>query len=491
LLRPWNVKLLIRRHAQTPLYLQIVHALIAEIRRGRLGSGAALPGSRELAGTLGVNRKTVVQAYAELEAQGWVQSQLTRGTFVSAQLPPVEHPGDPLSPPARMPDEPEFRFLRTAPDVVPTFAEPGTLLFDDGAPDSRHVPINALARAYRHALWTLSRRKGLAYGDPRGTRTLRAAVSSMLNMDRALSTIPEQICLTRGSQMAIFVTARVLAAAGDAVVLEDLSYPPARESFRAAGAEVIGVPLDAQGMRVDKLERICRRKRVRAVYLTPHHQFPTTVVLPPERRLRLFALAAQFGFAIIEDDYDHEFHFAHQPMLPLASADPYGRVVYIGSMSKLLSPSLRLGYIAAPTALIDRIAAEITMIDRQGDPATETAVAELITLGEIHRHTRKVLQIYGHRRALMGQLLAGAFDGRVDFDLPAGGLAVWLRFDAAVNLVRLAELAQAERVRFQPGSVFAIDARPVQGARLGFASLDEGELRRGVQRLSAAFAKLS
>jgi GntR family transcriptional regulator / MocR family aminotransferase len=490
MLRPWTLKLLIRRHAQTPMYLQIVHALIAEIRRGRLGSGAALPGSRELAVSLGVNRKTVVQAYAELEAQGWVQSQLTRGTFVSAHLPLVEHSSDPLTPAARMPDEPEFRFRRTAPGIVLTLAEPGTLLFDDGAPDSRHVPINALARAYRRALLTLSRRKALGYGDPRGTRSLRTAVSAMLNLDRALSTTPEQVCLTRGSQMAIFVTARVLAAPGEAVVLEELSYPPARESFRAAGAEVIGVPLDAHGMRVDELEKICRRKRVRAVYLTPHHQFPTTVVLPPERRLRLFALAAQFGFAIIEDDYDHEFHFAHQPMLPLASADPYGRVIYIGSMSKLLSPSLRLGYIAAPTALIDRIATEITMIDRQGDPATETAVAELITLGEIHRHTRKVLQIYGHRRAMMGQLLTDAFDGRIDFDLPAGGLAVWLRFDAAVDPVRFAALAQAEGVRFQPGSVFATDARPVQGARLGFASLDDNELRRGVQRLGAAFAKL-
>lgn len=490
MLRPWHIKILIRRNAQTPMYLQIVHALIAEIRRGRLGSGAALPGSRELAASLGVNRKTVVQAYAELAAQGWVQSQLTRGTFISAQLPIIEHESQPLAPAGRMPDEPEFRILRTAPSIALALPEPGTLLFDDGAPDSRHVPINALARAYRHALWKLARRKALSYGDPRGTEVLRAAVSAMLNLDRGLSTTPQQICLTRGSQMAIFLTARVLVTHGDAVVLEQLSYPPARESFRAAGAEVIGVPLDAQGMRVDELERICRRKRVRAVYLTPHHQFPTTVVLPPERRLRLFALAAQFGFAIIEDDYDHEFHFAHQPMLPLASADPYGRVVYIGSMSKLLSPSLRLGYIAAPTALIERVAAEITMVDRQGDPATETAVAELIRVGEIHRHTRKVLQIYGRRRTLMGQLLTSAFDGRVSFDLPPGGLAVWLRFDPAVNLVRLAELAQAERVRFQPGSIFATEGQAVQGARLGFASLDDTELRRAVQRLSSAFAKL-
>jgi GntR family transcriptional regulator / MocR family aminotransferase len=490
LLRPWDIHIRLRRSLQTPMYLQIVHALVTEIRRGRLGPGAALPGSRELAESLAVNRKTVVQAYAELEAQGWVQCEATRGTFVSAQLPAIE-PGDSIGPAAgRLPDAPEFRVLGAAPRIPVLLPEPGMLQFDDGAPDSRDVPINALARAYRRALWKLSRRGALSYGDPRGHPQLRAAVSSMLNLDRGLSTTSEQVCITRGSQMAIFLIARVLAARDDAVVLEELSYPPARESFHAAGAEVIAAGLDAQGLRVDELEKICRRKRVRAVYLTPHHQFPTTVLLPPDRRLRLFALAAQFGFAIVEDDYDHEFHFSHQPMLPLASADPHGRVVYIGSMSKLLSPSLRLGYVAAPTAVIDRIAAEITMIDRQGDQAIEVAVAELIELGEIHRHARKVLQIYGERRALMAKLLGEAFDERVAFTLPEGGLAVWLRFEAGVDLARLAELARAEHVRFLPGAAFSTDGRPVQGIRLGFASLNEAELRRAIDRLSAAYRKL-
>ncbi|HTY93113.1 MAG TPA: PLP-dependent aminotransferase family protein [Steroidobacteraceae bacterium] len=490
MLRPWDIHIRLRRSSQTPMYLQIVHALINEIRRGRLGSGAALPGSRELAESLNVNRKTVVQAYAELAAQGWVLTEATRGTFVSAQLPTVEST-DRDAAPGRIPDVPEFRVLGGAPRIPVVLPEPGTLVFDDGAPDSRDVPIAALARAYRRALWKLSRRGALNYGDPRGQALLRAAVSSMLNLDRGLSTTADQVCITRGSQMAIFLIARILAERGDTVVLEELSYQPAHESFRAAGAEVIAAGLDGAGLRVEELEAICRRRRVRAVYLTPHHQFPTTVLMPPDRRLKLFALAAQFGFAIVEDDYDHEFHFAHQPMLPLASADPYGRVVYIGSMSKLLSPSLRLGYVAAPTAVIDRMAAEITMIDRQGDPAIEVAVAELIELGELHRHTRKVLQRYRERRALMAQLLGDAFDDRVTFTLPDGGLAVWLRFDAGVDLTQLAQLARAERVQFMPSAGFSVNARPVPGLRLGFASLNETELRRAVQRLDAAYRRLA
>jgi GntR family transcriptional regulator/MocR family aminotransferase len=486
-LRPWSFKVLIRRRSQTPVYLQIVHALVDEIRRGRLSPGTALPGTRELAESLQVNRKTVVQAYEELQAQGWVQSELTRGTFICATLPAVQAHARPA---ARMPETPDFALVGTAPAVPLLLPQPKMLSFDDGAPDTRLLPVNALARAYRHALSTLSRRNALSYGDPRGSLQLRAAVSSMLNLDRGLSTTPEHICLTRGSQMAIFLTARMLVTRGDTVVMEELSYPPARESFRSAGAEVAAVGLDEHGMRVDELERVCRRKRVRAVYLTPHHQFPTTVLLPPDRRLRLFALAAQFRFAIIEDDYDHEFHFSHRPMLPLASADPDGRVIYIGSMSKLLSPNLRLGYLAAPSAVIERAARELTLIDRQGDPATEAAIAELIAIGEVHRHTRRVLRIYAQRRELLAQLLREELDGQLQFDLPDGGLAVWVRFAAATDTMRLIEAAHRERLQLLPGSAFSLSGAEVRGARLGFASLDETELRRAVQRLRTACAKL-
>jgi GntR family transcriptional regulator/MocR family aminotransferase len=290
--------------------------------------------------------------------------------------------------------------------------------------------------------------------------------------------------------MAIYLAARSLVRPGDTVAMEELSYPPAREAFRAAGAEIAGVSLDRQGMRTDSLERLCRQKRVRAVYLTPHHQYPTTVLLPPERRLRLFALAAQFGFAIVEDDYDHEFHFSHRPMLPLASGDAEGRVLYIGSMSKLLSPSLRLGYLAAPTAVIDRAAAELMLIDRQGDPALEVAIAELIGLGEVHRHTRKVLRIYAERRALIARLLREELAGLLEFDLPDGGLAVWVRLTATLDIKHLPEAARQERLQLLPGSAFSVAGRSVQGLRLGFASLDDTELRRGVQRLRAALRRL-
>jgi GntR family transcriptional regulator/MocR family aminotransferase len=491
MLRPWTLKIRIRRDSRIAVFLQIAHALIEEIRRGRLAPGSALPGTRELAESLHVNRKTVVQAYDELAAQGWLATERTRGTFVSSELPIVEGgESDTPTPAAHMPDRPDFRLVGTAPNIPLVLPEKNLLVFDDGAPDTRHVPVAALARAYRSALTAAARRNRLGYGDPRGSLELRQAVSNMLNVDRGLTTTPDNICLTRGSQMAIYLAARILAGPKDTVAMEELSYPPARESFRAAGAEVVPVGLDAQGMRVDDLEKICRKKRVRAVYVTPHHQFPTTVLMKPERRLRLMSLAEQFGFAIIEDDYDHEFHFAHQPMLPLVSADPWGKVVYIGSMSKLLTPSLRLGYLAAPKSFIDRAAAEIMMIDRQGDPALELAVAELIATGEIHRHTRKAMKLYAARRLHLAELLIERFDTRVAFDLPDGGLAVWVRFNELVDVDRLVRVAREKGVQILPGSAFVTSGKPIQATRLGFASMNEGELDVATRRLYRAFAAL-
>jgi GntR family transcriptional regulator/MocR family aminotransferase len=492
-LRPWDFKIAIHRGGRNAVYLQIAYALIEEIRRGRLAPGAALPGTRELAESLAINRKTAVEAYDELSAQGWVKTDRTRGTFVSSELPILkENTGGAQTPPQpHMPERPDYPLVGTAPNIPAFLPEKNLQIFDDGAPDTRQVPVAALGRAYRSALTRAAKRNGLGYGDPRGSLALRVAVSTMLNVDRGLTTTPDNICLTRGSQMAIYLATRILAGPRDPVVMEELSYPPAREAFRATGAEVLSIGVDASGMRIDELESTCRKKRVRVVYVTPHHHFPTTVLLRPDRRLRLLALAEQFGFAIVEDDYDHEFHFVHQPMWPLASVDPWGKVVYIGSMSKLLTPSLRLGYIAAPKAFIDRAAADIMMIDRQGDPATELAVAELIADGELHRHTRKAMRLYAERRLLMAKFLTERFHDRVEFVLPNGGLAIWVKFTDKIDMDDLVAAAYAKGVKIMPGNAFTISGRSIRATRLGFASMNAAELDSATRKLRQALGAVA
>jgi GntR family transcriptional regulator/MocR family aminotransferase len=482
MLRPWDLRIVLDRASGTPAWLQIANAMIEAIRRGRLAPGTALPGTRDLAARVGVNRKTVQQSYDELIAQGWLTAEPTRGTFVSAELPVMNEQPAPAA--ARQVADPPLR--RTAPDLTVALPRAGVLSFDDGAPDTRLMPAEFLARAWRRALLDASRRNRLGYGDPRGSPALREAVAEMLRADRGLDCTADNICITRGSQMAIFLAARLLTDAGDKLAIETLSYPPAREAFRAAGAAVVSVGLDEQGMTLEPLEAHCRAGGVRAVYVTPHHQFPTTVVLPQQRRILLLAMAETYGFTVVEDDYDHEFHFSHRPMLPLASGHGFSRLVYIGSLSKLLSPSLRIGYLVAAPSVIARAGAEICLIDRQGDPVTEAAAAELMTSGALKSHTRKVLRIYARRRESLAAALRAELGGAVDFAMPQGGLALWVNFSPEIDVAALSARALGHGVGIVPGQALATNGFKTNGVRLGFGSMDEAELREAVKRLKRA-----
>lgn len=488
MLRPWKFNFaenLDRRRA-APVYLQIVHALIHDIRRGRLAPGAVLPSTREMAEALDVNRKTIVLAYDDLIAQGWLSTHGTRGTFVSEQLPETTPS---ISAKERKHDvrdhqEAEFRFLVT-PDPMLVFPDKDFLTIDDGLPDHRLFPTEILARAYRAATQCASRSSNLTYGDPRGSTELREMIAEMLMAHRGLVVDSENICITRGSQMGIFLASRILLSPGDAVLVEGLSYSSARAAFSATGAKVIGVKLDASGMDVDEVERLCQRHNVRAVYVTPHHQFPTTVSLTPDRRLRLLDLAGRFRFAIIEDDYDHEYHFERQPLLPIASYGP-NRTIYVGSMSKLLLPGLRIGFVVAPKDVIKSMSHAAASIDRQGNALTELAVADLIKSGELRRHVRKALQVYRQRRDAFAKLLRREFGDLIDFDPPDGGLAFWVTFRDASALDTIESNAAERRIRLLLSRSFASPPYRGRGLRLGFGSLEESEAERAIVRLRAA-----
>jgi GntR family transcriptional regulator/MocR family aminotransferase len=468
----------------TPLYMQIIHALIHEIQRGRLLPGASLPSSRDLAVTLGVNRKTIVQAYEDLIAQGWLSSAGTRGTIVSASLPAVQlrRTRQGSSEVANSRPVAEYQ-LKRAPSVQVLTAQ--WLKLDEGSPDGRLFPAEVLTRSYRNAIARASRENRLLYGDPRGSSLLREALATMLRTERGLVTEADNICITRGSQMGLYLVARALVQPGDVVLVEALTYQPAIALFRDCGANVLPVALDYQGVCVEDVERLCRSHRVRAIFLTPHHQFPTTVGLQPDRRLRVLELARQFGFAVIEDDYDHEFHFEFQPLLPMASYAPE-RVIYIGSLSKLLLPALRIGYVVAPSEVIDAVAQEVMMIDGMGNVITEDAAAELITTGEVRRRSRKVSQVYARRRKTFARSLATELGELANFDLPDGGLAFWLRFPDQQLLDHVEARAPAFKVWIASSQSYVAQPGIPRGLRLGFASLNEREALEAIRRVKAA-----
>jgi GntR family transcriptional regulator/MocR family aminotransferase len=226
---------------------------------------------------------------------------------------------------------------------------------------------------------------------------------------------------------------------------------------------------------------------VRAVYLTPHHQYPTTRVLAPGRRLALLALAARHRLAIIEDDYDFEFHYEGRPILPLASADAAGHVIYVGTLSKLLAPGLRIGFMVAPAPLVARVTALRHGIDRQGDHAVEQAVAELIEDGELGRHARRARRAYHGRRDALAEALGKHLGKVLRFALPAGGMAVWAEAPG-VDVEVWAARALEEGVVVQAGGRFALAGPPPGALRIGFAAHDERTLAEGVRRLAGALS---
>jgi GntR family transcriptional regulator / MocR family aminotransferase len=455
------------------IFLNLANVIVRDIQRGRLKPNDPLPGTRVLAKNLGIHRNTVVAAYEELVTQGWLVTHPAQGTFVASDLPSelISAPA-PNKAPGEGSDSP-------LPAIHVT----------DGTADARLIPHTELGRAFRHALVAPAFLAGGGYGNPQGSSTLRAALADYLAISRGVAASKEEILVTRGSQMALYVVGRALLSPNDTLAIEDPGYPLAYSAFKATGADVVGIPVDQDGIVVDRLsEAATRLPNLKAVYVTPHHQYPTTVTMSGERRAALLALCQQRGLTIIEDDYDHEFHFDGQPVLPLAGRNSgNANVIYIGSLSKLLSPGLRLGYaVCRSSSQMQAMIDSCLIIDRQGDVPVEYAVASLIADGDLRRHTLKARVVYRARRDLLAQEIRKALGASVDFDLPNGGLALWLRLGDVDDRL-WADRAKGAGLVIAAGSrCFLRPDVAVSSFRVGFASLDEAEIHRVAELLAAS-----
>ena len=480
MLRPWELSIDIVRDSNIAIHVQIAKKIIEDIQSGRFTAGTALPGTRILASRINVNRKTVIQAYDELIAQGWLISESKRGTFISSRMLAINHSNLPAS---NSSQKPSYAAPKDVTPIQNTWQAHHAINFTADLPDTRLIPFEILYRAMRHALVTSARNNNLIYGDPKGTLALRQAILQMLNIERGLHANIENICIVRGSQMGIFLAAKVFIEGGDCVALEELSNPLARDAFKSCGAHILRVAHDDEGIDVVNLELLCIQYKIRAVYVTPHHQIPTTVTMSPTRRKQLLALAEQYNFFIIEDDSGHEFNFTTEVLLPLASESASNHVIHIGSLSKTLAPSLRIGYIVAPKETINCCAHYVNLIDRQGDMISELAIAELLRAGEIKRHHLRTLKIYQERRALISQLILSELSEFATCKKANSGLSLWLDISPDINIEALIQNAIAARIIITPVSDFSAKNQKVQAIRLGFAHLNECEIRTGIQRL--------
>lgn len=482
-MRPKELPIAIDPGSPVPMAHQIVTGLIRAIRGGALPPRMALPGTRSLADSLRVSRNTVLTAYAELSSKGWIDASQGKGSFVADLLPWVARPVGALEPGPEGLAPPAFN-LPTRPDLA-TDQLSRVCKLSLGLPDPRLMPVDELGRAYSRALRRRSR-DVLEYGGPFGNPELRVALSSFLGERRGIAASPDSILITRGNQMSLNLVAQGLIKPGDRAAVEQPGNPQVSEILRNAGARLVGIPVDDQGLDAAALAAVLQVSPIRLLYLTPRFQIPTTAQLSAERRERILRLAQEHRFCIIEDDSEAEYGFEDRFVPPLAAGPGSASVIYLFSFSRLLAPGIRLGLVFAPPDAVDRMARIRRRADMQGDLALERAMAELLADGEIHRHIHRVRGVYQERRDFLVQQLGLLFGSRFRPTVPTGGLSLWVRTDPTFDLPAWCLRCSGARLQLQPGREFMLDQEPLPAFRLGFGSYEPAEMADILRRMEKA-----
>ncbi|NIG56034.1 PLP-dependent aminotransferase family protein [Chitinophaga sp. Cy-1792] len=486
---PYKTLILLDKNAPQAIYLQVANRIIALIREGNLQPGTYLPGSRIMADVLGLHRKTIVAAYEELVSQDWLMAIPRKGMMVATNLPEIK-------PRTFQPqhdaygEEPGFGYKKIPVISLPSIKKsPKRLIINDGFPDIRLAPMDEWIKECRSVIGQPYHRKIMVTSPPFGNLNLRQEMVHYLAASRGLNIKTANIMVTRGAQMSIYLAASLVINKGDNVIVGTPNYFFADLAFEQLGANLLQVPVDENGLDIDAVEKLCATKKIKLLYIIPHHHHPTTVTLSAERRMKLLALIRKYKLAVIEDDYDYDFHYASAPILPLASADHGGNVIYVGSFTKSLGLSLRIGFMIAPARFIENAAAMRRLMDLGGDNLVEEALANMLANGTINRHLKKANKYYWERRDLAGQLLQEKLGKYTQFRLPTGGMAIWLSFNKKYPLPAIAARAAEQGLVMSDGSSYSHMSKPLNALRFGFASLHEKELHTVTDILAAVLKR--
>lgn len=461
---------------------RIIAAIKEQIHAGAYRPGDRLPSTRAFAAEWGASRTTVTAAYSQLIAEGYLTTRAGTRAVVAAGLEAAPAPRPRLAPAPRPLSDFAQRLL-----VFPPLAKPKPYRIADfryGDLSTADFPTLAWRRALNRA--SLRRTERLRYGDPLGSPALRAELQGYLWRARGISCTPEQIVIVNGSQQGLDLCARLLLNPGDRFVIEDPGYVLARQAFAASGGKAVPVPVDQEGIRTDGLPA------ARLAYVTPSHQFPLGSVLSAARRRALLAWAARSGALVVEDDYDGEYRHDIAPIPPLQSAGP-DRVIYAGTLSKTLSPTLRLGYLVVPADLCPLFSEAKRLTDRHTPLLEQEALAELLATGAYERHVRSVRRKNAERRTELLSALAKEFGSRLTVTGAETGLHVvaWLDGVPACREAAICAAASEAGLGLYPVSPLysAEGERPAMaGFVLGYAALDVEVIRRGAAALAAVLA---
>jgi GntR family transcriptional regulator/MocR family aminotransferase len=469
------------RDGAEPLHRQVTAQLRAAVLDGRLPPGARLPSTRGLAASLGVSRNVVVAAYDDLLAEGYLDGRHGAGTFVAPalRLPTAL----PATPDGGAPDAP--RWLRQPPPPPQPGPDPAADLieFRPGRPSVGPLPATVWRRVWRSVA---EQPPPDDYGPPAGDPALRAALARHVGQGRGVHCAAEDVVVTSGAVQAIDLVARATLGPGDPVALEEPGPAPARNILLARGARVVPVPVDEDGLRVDQLPTGAGAPLL--VYVTPSHQYPLGGRLPVARRLALLEWARREDALIVEDDYDTEFRYDAAPLPALAGLDPGGRVAYVGTFSKVLTPALRIGFLVAPPLLRERVERLKPVSDYHCPWPVQRALTELLEGGHLARHVRRMRRHYAARRAALLAALAPVADLARPLGLEAG-LHLCLEFRPDLDDERVAATARAGGVAVQTLRACYAGPPDRSGLLLGYGGLSLAEIERGGAVLVAAIRR--
>lgn len=489
--------MLITLRGSEPLYQQIYASLRRAILEGRLAAGERLPATRALAEQLGVSRTVVLDAYRQLSAEGYVSARVGSGTYVT-DMPPEAM--------MSVKSDPDDR--GKADSIQPRLTEAAKRLAADpplGVPWSgRTSPhrayeydfeVGRLAQedfpydVWRRLLARHVRRVRPHYGDPAGYPPLREAIARHIRRYRAVTCDPEQVVIVAGARQAFDVAARVLLEPGATAVLEEPHFSDARYPMRAAGARLLGVPVDADGLRTDRLP--CGGD-ARLACVTPSHQFPTGAILSLRRRTALLEWANRVGAYIIEDDYDSEFQYDVRPVEALQALDATGRVIYVGTCSKTLSPDIRIGYAVLPKPLFEPFLRMKWITHRQSPLLIQLALTDFMESGEYGRHVRRCRKRYAERRSILISSIERELGAGVEVLGHKAGVHVLIRFRelSAPHVGPLIEAAARAGVRVAGVEGHYLDPPDQAELLLGYAAIGGDRIREGIRRLADSVKRI-
>ncbi|MFT2092963.1 PLP-dependent aminotransferase family protein [Paraglaciecola sp. 2405UD69-4] len=466
-------------------YLQLAESVKQNIRMGKLLPGDPLPSVKAFSEDMGLNRHTIMKAFAELIAEGWVESQQRIGYSVGSKIP-IEG-SKTAAPKQQVHAKFDFRLIRAGTALSATPATHFTYNYSGGQPDLSKFPFNEFKR---HMSSTLARPniEQFSYGETKGVPELIQQIQTYLRKSRSITN--RDIIITNGSQEALYIVAQLLLQKGEQVAVEALGYPPAMAVFKNAGANLAAIKQDVKGIIPEDLEYKILNGNIKLIYLTPLHQYPTTVTLPIARRMAVYQLASKYKIPIIEDDYDHEFHYRSQPLAPMASDDPQQLVIYLSTFSKVMFPGARIGILAVSDTLAKAIAEYRMMISHKGNVLMQLALAKWMESGGFERHLKRMTRIYMARRdhaiKFLEQLEV------FDFICPDGGMALWVKLkNTSINTAILATQAKQHGIYLQHEKQYHTTPCNNQNnhLRIGFASMPEQKFSEGLSIVANLIAQ--